>query len=102
MSESKKILKRTAKEILEYIEKWKLSGQTKKEFCLNESLNYQTFMGWMGRRKPKSPILKNKFIPLEISPPCAGPFAEVHLGNNRKIIFHQPVSWEFFQGVLKC
>jgi len=102
MSESKIVLKRTAKEVFDYIEKWKVSGLTKKEFCLNESLNYQTFMGWMGRRKPKSPILKNKFIPVQINAPSVGLFAEVHLGNNRKIIFHQTVPLEFFQSVLKC
>lgn len=50
MSESKIVLKRTANEIFDFIEKWKSSGLTKKEFCLNERLNYQTFMGWMGRR----------------------------------------------------
>jgi len=102
MSESKIILKRTAKEVIDFIEKWKLSGLTKKEFCLNERLNYQTFMGWMGRRKPKSSNLKSNFIPLQMNLASGGPFAEVHLGNNRRIIFHQPVSLEFFQAVLKC
>lgn len=102
MSESKSILKRSPEEVAACIEAWKSSGLNKKKFCELEGINYQTFFGWMNGRNRKSFSGENKFIPLEVNPSSVGPFAEVHLGNNKKIIFHQPVSLEFFQAVLKC
>ena len=102
MSESKPILKRSPQEIIAYIETWKTSGLNKKKFCERENINYLTFIGWTKGKNQKATKLWEKFIPLQINPSSVGLFAEVHLGSNRKIIFHQPISLEFFQAVLKC
>ena len=102
MSEAKLLLKRSPEEVAAYIEAWKSSGLNKKKFCEREGINYLTFFGWMNGRRKKSISLKHKFIPLEINSPSADLFAEVHLGSGKKIIFHQAVSLEFFQAVLKC
>jgi len=93
-----KVSKRPAEEITLLIAEWESSGLSKKSFCEEKQINYQTFIGWMINRRKKT--TDKKFIPLQVQK-SEGPFAELHLGN-KKIIFHHPISAEFIRDVLKC
>jgi hypothetical protein len=101
MTEKKNTRSRTREQVEELINEWKSSGLEKKEFCLQKELNYQTFVSWFYLRAKKSKANKG-FIPVQVEEVSSGRFAEIQLSNSRKIIFHQPVSVEIFQAILKC
>ena len=101
MSDKKNTPSRTREQVDELINEWKISGVGKKEFCSGKGLNYQTFVSWFYLRSKKSKTSKG-FIPVQVERTSVGIFAEIQLGNSRKIIFHQPVGPEFLQAVLKC
>lgn len=93
--------KRSAEEISAMISDWQTSGLSKKQFCLQKEINYQTFIGWMIQRRNRS-AREKKFIPLEVEPQPKGIFAEIHLSAAKKIILHYPVSADFIQVIIKC
>jgi hypothetical protein len=101
MNEQKNPRSRSREEVEQLISDWKDSGIGKKEFCIQRQLNYQTFVSWFYLRKKKSKSHKG-FIPVQVEATTVGIFAEIQLGTSRKIIFHQPVSLEVFQAILKC
>lgn len=92
---------RSKEEIATLIKEWESSGLSKKHFTESKNINYMTFIGWFSRGAGKKPTEK-KFIPVQMPSTTTGPFAELFFSNGRKIIFHQPVSIEFFQAILKC
>ena len=87
------------------IEQCAQSGLSKKEFCLQNNINYMTFLGWMSRKragkKREQKAAPSTFIPIEAVHPSTGIFAEVHLENTRRIVFYQPVSVEYLQHLTK-
>lgn len=100
MNRSKPIL-RSSEEIREFVDLWKLSGKSKKEFTLEMGINYQTFIGWTKVRESKKTFpVKEKFIPLNLE---SGPrlFAELQFKSGDKLIFHQSVPAEYFQKILR-
>ena len=94
---------RTKEEISQLILEWEQSSLSKKLFCDQKQLNYQTFIGWIIQRRNRASSVEHKFIPIQIEArPTVGLFAEIHLSGSRKVILHQAVNFEFFQAVLKC
>ena len=80
---------------------WQNSGLGKKEFCAAKQLNYNTFISWFaGQDKTKS--TGKGFVPVKIETGTSGIFAEIELARGRKIVFHQTVSLEVLQAILKC
>lgn len=98
--ESAKQRTKEEKEII--YEAWKKSGLTKKEYCNQNGLKYQTFIWWFASERRKKKALENKFLPVQVELSQSGIFAEVILSSYRKIILHQPISVEIFQAILKC
>ena len=101
MNEQKPNRSLSGEEVDDLINEWKASGIGKKEFCLRKGLNYQTFVSWFYIKKKRSQANKG-FIPVELAGSSVGIFAEIQLGNSRKIILHQPVGLEILQAILKC
>lgn len=94
--------KRSPEEITSFLAQWQQSGQSKKQFCMEKQINYQTFIGWCVQRKQKAVREEKKFIPVELEQKQEGIFAEIHLSSAKKIILHQRVSSEFIHAILKC
>lgn len=95
-------IKRTREEISALISEWQQSNLSKKNFCDQKKINYQTFIGWIVQRRSKSAASENKFIPVQVDQPQKGLFAEIYLSDSRKIVLHQLVDLEFIKAILKC
>ena len=91
--------RREEKEAL--IKEWMSSGIKKKEFCNLKGLNYNTFISWkLVQAKSSEPL--SRFVPVQVEYSGKRIFAEIEFNNSRRIIFHQQVSVELLQQLLKC
>ena len=83
---------------------WKQSGQSQKQFCLQNNIAYHIFHYWYKRyRNEQSNSSEPAFIPLNVKPSfsdatCAN--IEVVLADGKRILFHQPVSTDFLKAVI--
>jgi hypothetical protein len=101
MNEQRNSTPRTFAETEQIKAQWKASGKSKKQFAADQGINYMTFIGWFSRKaKTKSVPKVDSFIPIAVQD-SAGLFAEVYLGNGKRIVFHQPVSVHYFQLFVK-
>lgn len=90
---------RTGEEIQNLIAAWKQSGKSKKLFCLDNNITYQTFIGWTCR-KEKTPHRKGeKFIPITLG--GEKKFAELFLKNGSRVCFYQAVDAALLGNLLK-
>lgn len=96
------IVKRSKEEVANLLHEWEQSKLSKRNFCNQKGINYQTFIGWTLKNQNKSKLSEKKFIPLQIEEGNQSMFAEIHLSGIKKIILYQPMGVEFFQAVLKC
>ena len=103
MSQVESIQNRTKEEKEAIREEWKRSGLSKKEFCKQKDISYQTFIWWFAAesRREKNRA-KSKFVPVSVALSETGISTEIHLSNSRKVIFHGSVSAEMIQAVLRC
>ena len=93
---------RSKEEVRQILQQWQQSGLSKKAFCAQNQINYQTFIGW-GVQQRNSNIPEGKgFIAVEIPKQAGGVFAELHLERGKKIILHHPVAAELLVTLLKC
>ncbi len=103
--ESMQALKRSKEEIRQYIEQWQQSGKNKTIFCLENNLNYLTFIGWTNpkKKKKKKENLSDEsgFVPLKIHDSSKGSFAEVHLSDGTKICLHQCVPALYLRSLIR-
>src|SRR5271166_6529095 len=92
----------TSKQIAECIKQWLESGQSKKEFCQSNNLNYYTFVGWTyaKRKKEKKPA-PSGFIPVKVRESTVFPFAEVHYANGSRIVFHEAIEARYLRDMMK-
>jgi len=65
------------------IESYKSSGQTQKDFCLDNDINYSTFQFWLKQYRlnnnaetHEKRLSSNGFMPIKVSP-CSG---QIHFG----------------------
>lgn len=96
------VTKRSKDEISLILQEWEQSGISKKSFCLQKQINYQTFIGWMVQRRNRKVLSDRKFIPVQIDAESKSVFAEIHLSSSRKVLLHSPVGSDFIQAILKC
>ena len=98
----RKFTTRTKEEIDSLVEQWKQSGKNKTEFCAEQKINYQTFIGWTTPKKSHHKK-SSSFIPLSVAmgEEKQNIFAEFYFKNGNRICFHQSVSAEYFQSLLK-
>lgn len=95
--------KRTKQEIEVLIEQWRKSGKTKKDFCQDYPLNYQTFIGWTKKKKKELTLSKktsSNFIPLEVTKESRAVFAEIRLSNGNSVIIHEYVGTGYLRSLL--
>lgn len=92
---------RTAEEIARLKQLWSESGKSKKQFTQEEGINYMTFIGWFSSKKKKAVGKKPGFVPIKVSSEVIKPFAEISFSKGHRVVFHQPVSADFLQTLLK-
>ena len=83
------------------IEQWKESGLPKKEFCVKQQVANATFHYWFKKYKNQAAVMSPAFIPIRVkesSPTQA--FAELVLGDGKKIIFYNSVDASFLKALL--
>ena len=102
MNTTGKFTTRTKEEINSLLDQWKQSGKNKTVFCHEQNINYQTFIGWTTPKKSRHKK-SSSFIPLNVSvqEEKQNIFASIQFRNGNRICFHQPVSAEYFQSILK-
>ena len=82
---------------------WQSSGLSKKEFCSQKSLNYQTFIWWFASKKRKAENQnKATFVPVVVESTPQSLQIEIQLSGSRKVILSGTPSIEFIQAILKC
>lgn len=102
MNENQPQHKRTREEIEQLKTLCLASGKSKKLFAEENGINYMTLMSWFSKMgKKQSFPKKTNFIPVHLIPQTSTPFAEIHLSNGKRIIFHQPVGADYFHFFLK-
>lgn len=91
---------RTRQEKEELIVQWQQSGMTRKEFCQEKGITYNSLVSWCKQFKDK------KTVPgfTEVKIPAAatsGLFAQVHLSKGIRIDFFHSVPADYFQALIK-
>jgi len=88
-----------------FIELWKQSGLSQKTWCEQNNTSVATFQYWLRcYRRSAAPGEENRsadFVPLLIEDPLSGPWCELQLDGNRKLVFYQPVSSSFLQSLIQ-
>ncbi|MGB3946920.1 MAG: hypothetical protein WBM13_02965 [Bacteroidia bacterium] len=51
----------------EYCEAWKQSEKPMSKFCREKGLSFQTFYGWLNRKRNREKLSKGLFIPVDTS-----------------------------------
>lgn len=92
---------RTPEEIVQIKQLWSESGKSKKQFTEEQGINYMTFIGWFSTKKERTVSKKLGFVPLKVPHNVITPFAEISFSKGQRVVFHQPVSAEFLQLLLK-
>ncbi len=89
-----------------HLNNWKISGKSKKEYCLEQGINYYTFMSWLTPKK-KNKVVRSKPAPTvkgfsEVTLPiksAGSPFARISYGKTAVEILH-PVSPDFIRQLM--
>ena len=77
---------------------WKQSGQTQKQFCLQNNITYHVFHYWYKVYRDQQSA-GGSFVTLNLAAPHRAN-VELHLTDGRRIIFHQPVSADFLRALI--
>ena len=89
---------RTREQKEEIIRQWQQSGKSRKEFCQEIGITYNSLVGWCKQLKDKK--TSTGFTEVKINQ-STGLFAQLHLPGGIKIDFYQSVSVEYFQSLLR-
>ena len=77
---------------------WQQSGQSQKQFCLQNNIVYHVFHYWYKIYRDQQPG-NESFVIVDIAPQLQAN-VELHLTDGKRIIFHQPVSAEFLKALI--
>lgn len=90
---------RTRQEKDELIELWKQSGKSRRLFCIDQGLNYNSFVTWHKEQKAKSkPGSGFSEVIVQRGEKLV---AQLHLRGELRIDLYQPLSAEFIRALLK-
>ena len=78
---------------------WQQSGQSQKQFCLQNNIVYHVFHYWYKIYRDQQPAGSGSFVTLNIAPQLQTN-VELHLADGKRIVFHQPVSVEFLKALI--
>jgi hypothetical protein len=89
---------RTRKQKEEIIQQWQQSGKSRKEFCEEHQINYNSLVGWCKQFKEQKTTPGFTEVKLK---EATGLFAQIHLPSGIRIDFFQSVPSAYFQSLLK-
>lgn len=84
---------------LAMITSWQQSGQSQKQFCLQNNIAYHVFHYWYKVYRNQQAAGKGSFVAVNIAAEHQSNI-ELHLTDGRRIIFHQPVSADFLKALI--
>lgn len=91
---------RTRAQKEEIILQWQQSGKSRKEFCAEHGISYNSLVGWCKQFRDQKKA--TGFAEIKLSEPTeSGLFAQVHLPGGIKIDFYQKVPADYFQSLLR-
>lgn len=90
--------RRTREQKEELILQWQQSGKSRKEFCQENGITYNSLVGWCKQLKDKK--TSPGFAEVKVKAD-SGLFAQVHLPGGKRIDFFHSVPIEYFQSLLK-
>jgi hypothetical protein len=86
----------------ELLQEWQQSGISKKAFCQEKGLKYQTFVTWKGSGKKKGQAAReSSFVPVVVKGHTDPPFAQVSLKSGAVLSIYQPVAAAFLSKLFK-
>ena len=89
---------RTREQKEELILQWQQSGKSRKEFCQEKGITYNSLVGWCKQFKDKKS--SSGFTEVKVKT-HSGLFAQVHLPGGKRIDFFDSVPVEYFQSLMK-
>jgi hypothetical protein len=90
---------RTRQQKDELIHLFQQSGKSRKQFCVDQKINYYTFGTWCEQKKKKKPVVVG-FKEVKL-PSVSSVFAQVHLPGGIKIDFYQSIPADYFQSLIR-
>lgn len=98
------MLIKTSKEIIReqqfaMINSWQQSGQSQKQYCLQNNIAYHVFHYWYKVYRSEQDVTEGSFVAVKVSPQVQAN-VELHLTGGRRIVFHQPVSADFLKALI--
>jgi hypothetical protein len=90
---------RTREQKQELILQWQQSGKSRKAFCEEQGITYNSLVGWCKQFKDQKAT--TGFTEIKINQTTAGLFAQVNLPGGIKIDFYQSVSAEYLQSLVR-
>ncbi|MBA3706542.1 MAG: transposase [Bacteroidetes bacterium] len=90
---------RTRQEKDALIKQWIESGKSRKVFCAEHGLSYNSFVSWHKEQKDKAKVVSG--FSEVIIPSTNELFAQLHLPGGIQIDFFQPMTGEFIRSLIK-
>lgn len=90
----------SAEEKQQIIEQWKQSGLSRRAFCRQQNLSYNSLTHWTRKKRNRSRSVTSDFVPLKIKPATEQVFAQIETGGKR-IQLYQPVTANFLKQLLR-
>jgi hypothetical protein len=84
---------------LSMIVSWQQSGQSQKQFCLQNNIAYHIFHYWYKVYRSEQSVANGSCVTVKVSPQVQSN-VELHLPDGRRIVFHQPVSADFLKALI--
>jgi len=85
---------------------WQQSGLTQKAWCENNNVAYGTFHYWYKRYRNEALTAspdgsgEGGFVRLMVDSPIAAAWCELIWGDEKKLVFHQPLDVEFIRSLI--
>lgn len=81
------------------IASWQQSGQSQKQYCLQNNIAYHVFHYWYKVYRSEQQVADGAFVAVKVVPQVQAS-VELHLTGGRRIVFHQPVSADFLKALI--
>ena len=89
---------RTREQKEELIQQWQQSGKSRKDFCQEHGISYNSLVGWCKQFKDQK--ANTGFAEVKIEKDSSF-FAQVHLPGGIKIDFYQSIPADYFQSLIR-
>ncbi len=90
---------RTREQKKELILQWQQSGKSRKQFCLENGITYNSLVGWCKQFKDEN--ASSGFTEVKLNPESSFVIAQIHLPGGIKIDLYQSPSAEFIRSLLR-